>query len=465
MKNICFSFITFFCFSCMSLGPIKQGLQKKDLKRFISSSIQKSELSESISVKIVSLENGETLFEHNSKKLMTPASNIKLFTSAASLHYLGREHVFETAILKSKNNIILVGGADPALSLKVIDSLAGLVSKDLKLIDTLFIDGGLFDDRYYGKGWMWDEGSEEYSAPVNALVLNSNCIDFEYSPNEIGLPAKVNTYPKTDHITLENNSITVNDTVDFKKLRIDRNWVDRSNEYLITGEILQWSEKDTVKKNIEKPNLFFGTVFKELLESHGLTVNELFIGNTIGLKDTILIHRSRPLYNQLEEMMHDSRNLTSELLLKYMGITDSTIGNWQGGIRKVKTYLQDEVKIDTSALSIADGSGLSRYNLLSASQIVKLLAHIHGQNNGDVYVNTLPNGNEKNSSLEGRLLQTQDKIFAKTGSLSGVSCLSGYAFSPNHGPMAFSILINGFVGSMKPHRKFQDELCAWLVRD
>tara|TARA_Y100001980_G_C14533654_1_gene309921 strand:- start:417 stop:1814 length:1398 start_codon:yes stop_codon:yes gene_type:complete len=465
MKNISFLFIIFFCFSCTSLGPFKRGLQKKDLKKFISSSIKKSELSKSIAVKVVSLDNGETLFEHNSKKLMTPASNVKLFTSAASLHYLGREHVFETAILKSKSNIILVGGADPELSLKVIDSLAGLVSKNLSLIDTLFIDGGLFDDRYYGKGWMWDEGSEEYSAPVNALVLNSNCIDFEYSPNEIGLPAKVNTYPKTDHITLENNSITVNDTVDFKKLRIDRNWVDRSNEYLITGEILQWSEKDTVKKNIEKPNLFFGTVFKELLESHGLTVNELFIGNTIGLKDTILIHRSRPLYNQLEEMMHDSRNLTSELLLKYMGITDSTIGNWQGGIRKVKTYLQDEVKIDTSALSIADGSGLSRYNLLSASQIVKLLAHIHGQNNGDVYVNTLPNGNEKNSSLEGRLLQTQDKIFAKTGSLSGVSCLSGYAFSPNHGPMAFSILINGFVGSMKPHRKFQDELCAWLVRD
>ena len=465
MKSISFLFITFFCFSCMSLSPFKQVLQKKDLKKFISSSIQKSELSKSIAVKVVSLDNGETLFEHNSKKLMTPASNVKLFTSAASLHYLGREHVFETAILESKNNIILVGGADPELSLKVIDSLAGLVSKDLRLIDTLFIDGGLFDDRYYGKGWMWDEGSEEYSAPVNALVLNSNCIDFEYSPNEIGLPAKVNIYPKTEYITLENNSITVNDTVDFKKLRIDRNWVNRSNEYLITGEILQWSEKDTVKKNIEKPNLFFGTVFKELLESHGLTVNELFIGNTIGPKDTILIHRSRPLYNQLEEMMHDSRNLTSELLLKYMGITDSTIGNWQGGIRKVKTYLQDEVKIDTSALSIADGSGLSRYNLLSASQIVKLLAHVHGQNNGDVYVNTLPNGNEKNSRLEGRLLQAQDKIFAKTGSLSGVSCLSGYAFSPNHGPMAFSILINGFVGSIKPHRMFQDELCAWLVRD
>ena len=363
MKNICFSFITFFCFSCISLGPINQVLQKKDLKKFISSSVQKSELSESIAVKVVSLDNGETLFEHNSKKLMTPASNIKLFTSAASLYYLGREHVFETAILKSKKNIILVGGADPELSLQVVDSLAGLVSKDLRLIDTLFIDGGLFDDRYYGKGWMWDEGSEEYSAPINALVLNNNCIDFEYAPNEIGLPAKVNIYPKTEYITFENKSITVKDTVNFKKLKIERNWAEKTNDYIITGEILHWSGKDTVKKNIEKPNLFFGTVFKELLESHGITVNELFLGNTKGTKDTILIHRSRPLYDQLEDMMHNSKNLTSELLIKYIGITDSTIGNWENGIRKVKTYLHDEVKIDTSALRIADGSGLSRYNL------------------------------------------------------------------------------------------------------
>ena len=465
MKNIHFLFFTFFCFSCAALKPINQRIHKKDLKKFIYSSIQKSDLRESIAVKIVSLSDGETLFEHNSKKLMTPASNVKLLTSAASLHYLGKEHVFETTILKNKDNIILIGGADPELSFQVIDSLAGLVSKDLRLIDTLFIDGGLFDDYYYGKGWMWDEGSEEYSAPISALVLNNNCIDFEYSPNEIGLPAKVNIFPKTEYITVENKSITVKDTIDFKKLKIDRNWVDRSNDYLITGEILKWSGKDTVKKNIEKPNLFFGTIFKELLESRGLTVNELFIGNTIGPKDTILVHRSRPLYDQLEDMMHNSKNMTSELLLKYMGITDSTIGNWEGGIRKVKTYLQDEVKIDTSALRIADGSGLSRYNLLSANQIVKLLVHIHGEDNRDVYVNTLPKANEKNSRLEGRLLQAQDKIFAKTGSLSGVSCLSGYAFSPNHGTMAFSILINGFVGSIKPHRKFQDELCTWLVKN
>ena len=101
MKNIYFLFATFFCFSCVALSPINQRTYRKDLKKFIYSSIKKSDLQKSIAVKVVSLDNGETLFEHNSKKLMTPASNVKLLTSAASLHYLGREHVFKTTILKT----------------------------------------------------------------------------------------------------------------------------------------------------------------------------------------------------------------------------------------------------------------------------------------------------------------------------------------------------------------------------
>ena len=161
--------------------------------------------------------------------------------------------------------------------------------------------------------------------------------------------------------------------------------------------------------------------------------------------------------------MHDSKNLTSELLLKYMGITDSSVGTWESGIQKVKTYLFEKVNIDTSALRIADGSGLSRYNLLTANQIVKLLTNIHSREDRDLFLNTLPYGNEKDTRLEGRLIEVQNKIYAKTGSLSGVSCLSGYALSPSKGPMAFSILINGFVGSIRPHRKFQDEICNWLV--
>ena len=457
--------ISFLCFSCISTNPFKQNSQGEMLNAFIHSLIKEYDLNINLGIKIVSLNNGNTLYELNSEKLMIPASNIKLFTSAASLHYLDKKHVFKTAILEKGNNIILVGGADPELSLDVIDSLSNLISKRMNLIDTLFIDKGLFDDLYYGEGWMWDEGSEKYSAPISAITLNNNCIDFEYSPNDLGLPAKINLFPDTEYISIINNSITVDDTINYKKLKIERDWVGQTNDYLITGEILQWSEKDTIKKNIAEPSLFVGTVFKELLESQGTTINELYDTDDIYSNDTVLVHYSRPLYKQIEDMMHNSKNLTSESLIKYIGITDSTKGTWENGIHKIKTYLFDEVNIDTSALRIADGSGLSRYNLLTADQIVKLLVHMHDENNDNIFVETLPHGNERDSRLEGRLLEAQNKIYAKTGSISGVSCLSGYAFSSTHGPLAFSIMINGFVGSIKPYRDFQDEVCNWLVKN
>ena len=463
LHNILLLIISFSFFSCASIKTIIQSKNKVDAH--ISSLINGSDLNMSIGIKVMSLKDGRSLYEFNSDKLMIPASNVKLITSAASLHYLGEEHVFETSILKRKDNLMLLGGADPSLSVDVLDSLAMFISSQMEFIDTLYINETLLDSMHYGKGWMWDEGSEKHSAPVSALTLNHNCIDFEYSPNKLGSPAKINLYPNTKYISVTNNSLTVQDTNNFKKLKIERDWRGQTNHYNITGEILSWSKKDTIKKNISEPNLFVGTVFKELLEMHGVNVGTLNGTDNSIYQDTIAIHYSEPLLVHLDDMMHKSENLTSELLIKFIGISDSASGSWDSGIRKVKAFLFDEVAIDTSSLRIADGSGLSRYNLLSTDHIVQLLAYMHKTNDRDNFLMTLPHGGEKDTRLEGRLISAQDGIHAKTGSISGVTCLSGYALSPRHGPLAFSIMINGFVGSLTPYRQFQDQICNWLVQN
>ena len=83
----------------------------------------------------------------------------------------------------------------------------------------MILDDTITDSLVYGPGWMWDEGSEKYSAPISALTLNNNCIDFEYSPNQLGFPAKINIFPDTKYVTVENKSLTVTDTINFKKLQ------------------------------------------------------------------------------------------------------------------------------------------------------------------------------------------------------------------------------------------------------
>jgi len=417
----------------------------------------------SIGLKVISLENNEELFELNSEKLLLPASNQKLLTSAASLYYLGENKVFQTSVLKKNRNIILLAGADSELSIDKLDSISLKISQKIKNIDTIFVDAGIMDSIPYGKGWMWDEGSETYSAPVSGIILNGNCIDFEYSPNELDKPARLNTYPNTNHISITNNSITVEDTLDYKRIKIERDWQNQTNHYRVDGEILGWSNKDTVKKNISDPVMFAGTVFKELFESHNVSVSAVKARKGIHSLDTIAKIISQPLKIQLKNIMQNSENLASEILMKYIGISDTTIGSWYNGKKKIMRFLYEEVEIDTNFLRIADGSGLSRYNLLNADQLIKLLRYMYTSNLKDTFIMSLPHGGQKGTKLENRLIESGKRIYAKTGSLSGVSCLSGYAFSPQYGPLAFSIIINGFTGSIKPIREIQDKICESLV--
>ena len=77
---------------------------------------------------------------------------------------------------------------------------------------------------------------------------------------------------------------------------------------------------------------------------------------------------------------------------------------------------------------------------------------------------SLPNGGEKGSRLEYRMVSSGGKIKAKTGGLSGISSLSGYIDSKSLGPLTFSIIINGYIGSSDPYRMLQDEICEVLVQ-
>ena len=150
----------------------------------------------------------------------------------------------------------------------------------------------------------------------------------------------------------------------------------------------------------------------------------------------------------MKNIMYESDNLSTELLSKSIGMNDTIPGNWSLGLKKVRIFLSDSVHIDTSKIYIADGSGVSRYNLASTDQFVELLSYMYRSSFAKDFLFTLPSGGYQ-GSLENRFLVMGKSIKAKTGHLSGVSNLSGYLFPPKNGPIGFSILINGFVGSAK----------------
>ena len=121
--------------------------------------------------------------------------------------------------------------------------------------------------------------------------------------------------------------------------------------------------------------------------------------------------------------------------------------------------------IDTSNIRLADGSGVSRYNLTSSAQLNSLLSWMYKSEHKDDFLSTLPGGGWKNSTLEKRLINEGGLVRAKTGGLSGVRNLAGYITSQKHGDVAFSILMNGYTDSSSRYARIHDQILRTIIYD
>jgi D-alanyl-D-alanine carboxypeptidase/D-alanyl-D-alanine-endopeptidase (penicillin-binding protein 4) len=354
-------------YNCTSPRELYVSSGNKKLSRMINNAIKNSNLTTNIGIEVVSLRSGKLLYSLNSNHLFTPASNNKLYTASAALHYLSPQFKFETSVWIDSTykdstavpRLVLVGGGDPDFYLPELDSIAKKISEDILSIDTLIVDNSLFDDVHFGPGWMWDEGSDWYFAHVDAMTFNDNCVDILVTPGEVGHKPLVSLNPITKYVEIINQAVTVEDTIDIKELKIERRWQKNSNVIDISGEILENIDEEVYYQNVENPALFSGTVLVDLLNQINTVVRTEI---SQGQKFSTMI----PIINSLTNFLRTSDNLSGELYVKMIGHTSTgQQGSWDNGMLAIKTFLNDEVKIDTTKMMMVDGSGVSRYNLTS----------------------------------------------------------------------------------------------------
>ena len=193
-------------------------------KQSITTIINDSGLNTNIGIKAVSLKSGKTIYELNSKSLFNPASNNKLYSAIAALSILDTGFTFKTSVYGDNDKVFLVGGGDPDLKVRTLDSLSEIVSKKFPAAKRIYLDDTITDSLVYGPGWMWDEGDEWYSAEVSGLSVNDNCIDFIISPTSPDSLISIETYPKSNYYKINNSAITVSDTSEYDKIKIIRDW-------------------------------------------------------------------------------------------------------------------------------------------------------------------------------------------------------------------------------------------------
>ncbi len=439
-------------------------------------------------VVVQSLKNGEILYSRNPHKNFIPASNLKLFTTAAALVKLGPEFRYSTRFYANgsidsngvvNGDLIILGAGDPTITgryhngeiVRPLERWAdSLKARNITAIKGDIIgDDNYFEEEIMGEGWAWDDQSKWYAAQISALSFNDNCINIYFSAGDsIGSPAKYQLMPETDYAEIINKVSTVRTGLD-REISFKRKY--GTNRVEIDGAISTGSSTQRDWFSVENPTLFTVTVFKQTLEKKGIQVsgrpNDIDDLNGYSYRtdpaNLIFNYQSPPLWEIVESVNKVSQNLYAELLLRTMGAHFRDIGSAQEGIEVVKEFLQ-HIGIDTEQFLMADGSGLSRLNMITPTHIVKLLRYMRKNTYGDYFYKSLPIAGG-DGTLKNRMQKTaaEGNVRAKTGFVGHVRALSGYVTTSDNEELAFSIIANNYSVPTSMANLIQDLACERLA--
>jgi D-alanyl-D-alanine carboxypeptidase/D-alanyl-D-alanine-endopeptidase (penicillin-binding protein 4) len=441
-------------------------------------------------VKIVSLDSGKTLYEHDAQKLSSPASNSKLYTMALTLNRLGPDYRIKTSLYAQsqpdaqgtlKGDLIVYGRGDPTINarlhdgdiLKALEPLVAILTKaGVKTISgDLIGDDSYFHDPPFGAGWDWEDFQEYYGAEVSALTINDNTLQLRVKPGQSeGAPCRLAFNPPTAYVAVSNRTQTVAKGV---KRHIELYRPVAENLVYISGQVPiddPGSDEDVTMHN---PAGLFVTFFKAALAKHGITVAGGV--RTIDWKDREVMPldlkqwielgsmESLPVRDIVREVMKPSQNLYTDLMLAHVGASlesdkepDSRQSASSAGIRELNKFL-GEAGVKRGDTIFEEGSGLSRDNLTTPNATVALLTFMHHHKNADVYLNALPIAGV-DGTLRRRMKETvaAGNVRAKTGSLRWAHTTSGYVTTAAGEHLVFSMMLNRFRGTNPDYSKTAD---------
>jgi len=443
-------------------------------------------------VAIYSLDQEETLFEYNAGKLYIPASNEKILTVAAALARLGPEYRFKTRLLVDggidddilKGNLIIQGFGDPSLSARMgnrdIFDAFRVFAERLKARGVKAIKGSLagdakaFTGSVYGRGWELDDLIESYAAPVGALSFNENFVSFQIRPGlKAGEAAIITSEPLSDYPRVDNAVVTV-DAGKAAAIYIEHAPdIDGEPETIkIRGTLPLKSQ--TVRRSvaIRRPARYYLEALRRQLEKEGIDVSNCTIKEDYSARESdgadalelLMTRESAPLKELIMPIMKESLNMPSETLLRVLGLEIRGEGTVDAGAEVVAETLEN-MAIRKRDYIYADASGLSRRNLVSADVFVRVLGYMYRQPTFPQFYAAMAIAGT-DGTLGNRLTEAAVKrnVHAKTGTISGVSTISGYLRSADGEMLAFSMIANNYNSGKAAAEDVQNRALLRLAR-
>lgn len=440
MKKLLTLFLLILILSINSAYAVKQ------MKRDFNSVINESDVERnSIAISIKDLNTGKPVYELNEKILMHPASIQKVLTLLPAVEVLGEDYNYTTSIYsRGKDAFLIKLGADPYFSYKNLKSLVNYIGVDTK---TVYIDDTIVEKKDWGEGWQWDDDLNVLMPRFNSYNLDGNIIKLTVMPTESGKNATIinsGKYP----LVFFNNVVTD----DKNNVRVTRDNSISSNTLTLEGSV-----NKPVILNIPANNLKrnFDIRLTNALSEKKVYLKQNFITTRVNPTDKLLDKITHPISQGINDILKNSNNMVSETTLKLAGgKAYNDIGTDISGIKLFNTFCEKQ-GLDNSRLRIADASGVSKNNLVTADFVSEFLV----KNKDSKVLAQMPTPGE--GTLTHRMLPLKDNLKAKTGTLTDISSIAGFLTSKSGNKYAFCIIINDPSSTSSDMKALED----FLIRE
>lgn len=428
--------------------------------------------SSNLGLAVIDLGKGHPVaFGLNEKQEFIPASITKVVTAAAVLQRLGSSFKFQTTLWSAsamkdgvlKGDLILKGGGDAGFVSESMWFLVNeLVRTGIKKIDgNILVDDTDFDQIRADPSRDPERVDRAYDAPVGAMSFNWNSINIYVRPTQVGQPPSVYVDTISDGFIVENKAKTVNKTG--STIEIQR----AGDKIRVGGTIGINNNEVVVYKNIDDPLDWSGRNLVYFLSQRGILVTgKVKPGKKPDNAKMLAKAESKPVSQHVADMMKFSNNYVAEMLTKNLaaqaGVTPATI---EGGMKIVRANLE-AMDIAPANFTLVNPSGLSRRNKMRALDLAQVLAksQAHFPTFAE-FMTALPLAGI-DGTLKNRMKNppAQGWVRAKTGLLTGVVGLAGYAGRKDGSIMAFAFIFNGKAEQGDLVRRLFDGLATELVQ-
>ncbi len=453
-----------------------------DLDRIFSAPVLARAL---VGVRVESLARPGVIYERNAASLVMPASNMKLFTLAAAAERLGWDFRFETRLEAAgtiadgvlHGDLVVVGGGDPSIAGQDFgpaplfgEWAAALRQAGITRVDGRILgDDHVFDQANLGAGWAWDYLADGYAAPAGGLNYNENVAVIRLWPGAAaGDPVRMEASPP-GHLLDIASHVTTGDAKSSADVNLAR--LPGSPHLALSGTVPAGGKTVVETASIDNPTRVFVEALRLALADRGVAVtggawdlDDVAEGPSAGPRRVIATRQSLTLSALSGYWLKESQNFYAECLFKALGRAPGQPGSPESGRRAVRDVLT-AWGIPPDSYVMYDGSGLSRYNYLTAGGIVTLLRHVwEDQRLRGPFVAALPvagHDGTLSSRMKGTVLDAN--VEAKTGTIANVRSLSGYLETASHEKLVFSMIVNHFTAPSREIDAVVEQALARLV--